>query len=108
MEGMQTAFRTVDAESRIESRYVQSAVDPCGAVEHGVFPLVFHGLSQIEVHRLTVHACDHGTKHAYSVGGELSCGADTTCATARSLAARSRVIPHSVPLTPTTHATDAP
>ena len=82
MEGMQTAFRTVDAESRIESRYVQSAVDPCGTVEHGVFPLVFHGFSQTEVHGLTVHACDHGTRHAYSVGGELSCSADTTCATA--------------------------
>jgi N-acetyl-anhydromuramyl-L-alanine amidase AmpD len=81
-EGMQTAFRTLDAESRIESRYVQRAVDPCGTADHGVFPLVFHGFAQSDVHGLTVHACDHGTKHAYSVAGEVPCGADVTCAVA--------------------------
>jgi N-acetyl-anhydromuramyl-L-alanine amidase AmpD len=81
MDGMQTAFRTFDNESRVESRYVQSAVDPCGTVSHGLFPFVFHGFSQADLHGLTLQACDHGTKHTFGVSGEVPCG-ESTCAIA--------------------------
>jgi len=80
MDGMQSAFRTMDNESRAESRYVQRAVDPCGDATHGVFPFVFHGLAQMDVQGVTVHACEHGTKQTYEVAGEVPCGSGSTCA----------------------------
>lgn len=80
--GMQSAFRTMDNESRAESRYVQRALDPCGEATRGVFPFVLHGFSHSDVDGFTVHACEHGTKQTYTVGGEVSCGPSSTCAVA--------------------------
>lgn len=82
MDGMQSAFRTIDNESRADSRYVQRAVDPCGEAANGVFPLVFHGLAQMDVPGLTVHACEHDTKQTYEVSGQVPCGTGSTCAIA--------------------------
>jgi N-acetyl-anhydromuramyl-L-alanine amidase AmpD len=79
---MQTAFRTIDGASRAESRYVQKTVDPCGQAAHGFFPFVFHGLAQADVHGLTVHACESGTKQTYAVDGEVPCGVGSACAVA--------------------------
>ncbi len=79
---MQSAFRTMDDDPHAESRYVQRAVDPCGAPTGGVFPLVFHGFAKADVAGFSVHTCSHGTKQTYAVGSEVPCGAGTTCAVA--------------------------
>jgi N-acetyl-anhydromuramyl-L-alanine amidase AmpD len=89
----QTTFRTMDNAPRIESRYVQKTVDPCGDLADGAFPLVFHGFGETAVQGLTLQTCESGIQQTYVAAGEIACEAGASCAIATRIAGATTACP---------------